>query len=83
MVGTPGTGAGAGSTFLVLTRRKYTIWPMPRPELQAMVYACKGRGGGLMYLERLYAEPPIGPGAVCEHDGPASVSAALGGYYAR
>ena len=36
-----------------------------------------------MYLERLYAEPPIGPGAVCEHDGPASVSAALGGYYAR
>ena len=36
-----------------------------------------------MDLKRLYAELSIEPGAVCEHDGPASVSAALGGYYAR
>jgi hypothetical protein len=34
-------------------------------------------------LKRPNTELPIGPGAVCEHDGPASVSVALGGYYAR
>ena len=36
-----------------------------------------------MDLKRPNAELPIGPDALCEHDGPASVSAALGGYYAR
>ena len=36
-----------------------------------------------MDLKRPNAELPVGPGAGCGHDGPVSVSAALGGYYAR